>query len=159
MPVTACDVLPTFVALAVVPPPLPAGVEGGSFAPVLRDPSGRGTIVRPREELVFHFPHYDMGNGGPATAILFGGYKLVRNYETGTRRLYDLERDPGESRDLAATQSGKLVELTARLDAYLASVNAQMAAKNPHYDPTKAPAADEGPPRKGGKAGKRRNDK
>lgn len=158
VPVTACDLLPTFAALAGVTAPMPPGVEGGSLVPVLRDPAGRGAVVRARAELVFHFPHYDLGNGGPATAILLGGYKLVRNYETGARRLFDLERDPGESHDLAAAQPEKLAELTARLDAYLKEVNAQMAAKNPNYDPSKAPSPDADRARKGGKAGKRRNE-
>ncbi len=158
-PVTACDVLPTLVALAGVTAPVPSAVEGGSLVPILHDPAGRGTVARPREELVFHFPHYDLGNGGPATAIMLGGYKLVRNYETGARRLYELERDPSETHDLAAAQPEKLAELTARLDAYLKAVSAQMAVKNPSYDPATAPAADDARARPGGKGGKKRNDK
>lgn len=158
VPVTACDILPTFAALAGVPTPLPKEVEGGSLIPVLRDPAGRGAVNRTREELVFHFPHYDLGNGGPATAILLRGYKMVRNYETGTRRLYDLERDPGESRDLAAIQPEKMAELTTRLDTYLQGVKAQMVVKNPNYDPSTAPSPENDRARKGGKAGKKRND-
>jgi arylsulfatase A len=142
VPVTACDVLPTVAALAGATAPLPSGVEGGSLVDVLRDPAGRGIIARKRAELVFHFPHYDLGNGGPATAILLGGFKLVRNYETGTRRLYELERDPGEAHDLAKTMPEKVAELEARLDAYLKEVSAQMAANNPDYDPAKAPAPE-----------------
>ncbi len=157
VPVTACDLLPTVAALAGSPAPLRAGVEGGSLVEVLRDPAGRGVVTRAREELVFHFPHYDLGNGGPATAILLKGFKLVRNYETGTRRLYELEQDPGEARDLAPTMPEKLAELDARLDAYLQQVNAQMAAKNPDYDPAKVPAADGNDrPRQGGRGGRKR---
>jgi arylsulfatase A len=159
VPVTGCDLLPTIVTLAGTTAPLPAGVEGGSLVPVLRDPAGRGTVRRVREELVFHFPHYDLGNGGPATAILLGGFKLVRNYETGTRRLFELERDPGETRDLASRMPEKVNELTARLDAYLKEINAQMAARNPNYDPAKASAADsDNRARKGGKGGRKQND-
>ncbi len=158
VPVAGFDLLPTIAALAGSTAPPPAGVEGGNLAPVLRDPAGRGVVRRPREELVFHFPHYDLGNGGPATAILAGGYKLVRNYETGTRRLFELERDPGESRDLSSAQPEKLAELTGRLDAYLKAVNAQMAVKNSNFDPAKAPSAEDDRARKGGKAGKKRND-
>lgn len=159
VPVTACDVLPTFAALAGLNVPLPEGVEGGSLVPVLRDPAGRGNVARAREELVFHFPHYDLGNGGPATAIVLGGFKLVRNYEAGTRRLYELERDPGESRDLAAAQPDRVAALSDRLEAYLRDVNAQLAARNPDYDPAKAPSPEDDRARKGGKAGKRRNEK
>lgn len=155
VPVTAMDLLPTVLELAQVKAPLPAGVEGGSLAGVLRDPAGKGAVKRPREELVFHFPHYDLGNGGPATAILLGGYKLIRNYETGTRRLFDLERDPGEAHDLAKSQPEKVAELDARLTAYLKDVNAQLATKNPDYDPAKAGEASMDD-RRGGKGGKRR---
>ena len=153
VPVTACDMLPTIVELAGVKTALPAAVEGGSLAAVLRDEAGRGTVIRSREELVFHFPHYDMGNGGPATAILLGGYKLVRNYEKKTRRLFELKQDPGEERDLATKLPDKVAELDARLTAYLKDVTAQMAQPNPSYDPSKAddPNADD---RRGGKGGK-----
>ena len=158
VPVTACDVLPTIAELAGVRAALPAAVEGGSLAAVLRDQAGRGNVQRSREELVFHFPHYDMGNGGPATAILLGGYKLVRNYEKKTQRLFDLENDPGEERDLAAKLPEKAAELDARLTRYLNAVAAQLAQPNPNYDPTKAdnPSADDRRGGKGGKQGKKR---
>ena len=158
VPVTACDVLPTIAELAGVRAALPAAVEGGSLAAVLRDQVGRGNVQRSREELVFQFPHYDMGNGGPATAILLGGYKLVRNYEKKTQRLFDLENDPGEERDLAAKLPEKAAELDARLTRYLNAVAAQLAQPNPNYDPTKAdnPSADDRRGGKGGKQGKKR---
>ena len=158
VPVTACDILPTIAALAELPAPLPAAVEGGSLANVLRDPAGQGVVVRQREELVFHFPHYDLGNGGPATAIFWGNYKLIRNYEKNSRRLYDLERDPSEAHDLAAKLPEITDKLTARLDAYLKDVNAQMALPNPNYDPSQAedPGVDERRGGKGGKQGKKR---
>ncbi|MBL9187555.1 MAG: sulfatase-like hydrolase/transferase [Opitutaceae bacterium] len=160
VPVTAYDILPTIAAFAGVTTPLPPAVEGGSLVAVLRDTQGRGAVARKREELVFHFPHYDLGNGGPATAILLGGYKLVRNYEKKTLQLFDLERDPGEERDLAASMPDKTAELDARLTAYLKDVTAQMARPNPNYEPAKDDnsAADERRG-KGGKQGKKRNDK
>ncbi|MCX6956724.1 MAG: sulfatase-like hydrolase/transferase [Verrucomicrobia bacterium] len=158
VPVTACDLLPTIAEFAQVKTTLPAGIEGGSLAAVLRDSAGRGTVTRLREELVFHFPHYDLGNGGPATAIMLGHYKLIRNYERNTRRLYDLEGDPAEAHDLAAKLPEKTAELDARLSAYLKEVGAQMAKPNPDYDPAKAddPNADDRRGGKGGKQGKKR---
>lgn len=154
VPVTACDVLPTIAELAAVRAPLPPGIEGGSLVPLLRDAAGRGVVTRSREELVFHFPHYDLGNGGPASAILIGQYKLIRHYETGARRLFDLEHDPAEARDLSAAMPEKRAELDARLTAYLKAISAQLAAPNPNYDPSKAPAADEPGERRGGQGGK-----
>lgn len=139
-PVTACDLLPTLSHLAALPGPLPADVEGGDLTPVLHDSRGRGSVTRPREELVFHFPHYDLGNGGPATAIIAGQFKLIRNYETGAIRLFDLADDPAEAHDLAGKLPDRAAELGTRLTAYLVAVKAQMAVPNPDYDPAKASA-------------------
>lgn len=158
VPVTGCDILPTLTELAGVAGPLPREVEGGSLVPVLRDPAGQVPVVRPREELVFHFPHYDLGNGGPATAILVGREKLVRSYETGSRRLFDLENDPGERHDLAAQRPERVAELTARLDRYLREINAQLAVPNPAYDPASAPAADDPRGRRAGAADRKRRE-
>ncbi|MEN9632434.1 MAG: hypothetical protein RL077_838, partial [Verrucomicrobiota bacterium] len=152
VPVTACDILPTISALADVKAPLPAGVEGGSLVTVLQDPAGKGVVTRAREELVFHFPHYDLGNGGPATAIVLGGYKLIRNYEKASRRLYELENDPAEAHDLAAKLPEKTAELDARLTAYLKDVSAQMAKPNPDFRPGEGPdPSSTNDPKKGGR--------
>jgi arylsulfatase A len=156
VPVTTCDILPTIAELAGVPTPLPPAVEGGSLVAVLRDPAGRGTVKRRREELVFHFPHYDLGNGGPATAILLGGFKLVRSAEKKTVRLFDLERDPGEKNDLVAKMPAMAADLDARLTKYLKDVSAQMAKPNPNYDSSKAADAGSENRRKEKGSGKKR---
>lgn len=142
------DIFPTVAALAGITKPLPEGIEGGSLAAVLRD-AGKGAVKRPREEFVVHFPHYDKDPAGPASAILLGDFKLVRIYETGALRLYNIAQDPGERRDLSAEMPEKAKDLDARLTAYLDSVDAQMPVPNPNYDPAKPVEA-----RRGG--GKRR---
>ena len=130
------DIFPTVAALADITKPLPAGVEGGSLAAVLRD-AGKGVVKRPREEFVVHFPHYDKDPSGPASAILLGDFKLIRTYETGAPRLYNIAQDPGERRDLASEMPEKTTALDARLTAYLESVHAQMPVPNPNFDPSK----------------------
>ena len=140
------DIFPTIAALAGITKPLPDGVEGGSIAAVLRN-AGKGDVKRPREEFVVHFPHYDKDSAGPAYAILLGDFKLVRIYETGALRLYNIAQDPGERRDLAAEMPDKTSDLDRRLSVYLDSVHAQMPAPNPSYDPSKPMDA----PRSGGK--------
>lgn len=151
-PATAMDVLPTIAELAVLAGPLPASVEGGSLVPLWREAKTAPAVRRPREELVFHFPHYDLSNGGPATALLVGQWKLVKNYEAKSLRLFDLARDPAERRDVAASHAELVQELNARLVAYLKTVGAQLPQPNPNYDPT-APRQEETPPRRGGGAG------
>lgn len=147
------DLFPTIAELARVSGLLPKGVEGGSFASVLAN-AGNGAVKRPREEYVVHFPHYDKDAIGPASAILLGDFKLIRVYETGALELFNIAKDPGERRDLAQQMPDKVKELDQRLTDYLASVNAQMPAINPNYDPGK-PTAE---PKRGGKGkGGRKN--
>lgn len=131
--VSATDIFPTFAALAGVKEPLPATVEGGNLAPLLRS-GGAGKVARPREEFVVHFPHYDKNPQGPASSILLGNYKLTHLYETGANRLFDLASDPGEMNDLAPRMPERVAELSARLTAYLRAVNANMPSMNPNYD-------------------------
>ena len=98
---------------------------------------GTATVKRPREEFVVHFPHYDKDAIGPASAILLGDFKLIRVYETGGLKLFNIAKDPGERDDLAQEMPDKAKELNQRLSDYLTAVNAQMPTANPNYDPSK----------------------
>ena len=122
---TMVDLLPTIAELAGADLAGIRGIEGGSLAPVFRDPAA-GLIRRPREAFVVHFPHYDKDPSGPASAIYLGDFKLVRLYETGALRLFDLARDPTESRDLALSSPSKASELDQRLAESLREVGAAM---------------------------------
>jgi len=133
----AADLFPTIAELAHVKAPLPAGIEGGSLAPVLTH-SGAGEVKRAREELVFHFPHYDMDDYGPSSAILLGNYKLIHFYAGDTRQLFDLQNDIAEQHDLAKELPEKVKELDTKLTAYLKDVGGQLPTANPDFDPAKA---------------------
>lgn len=141
--VASVDLLPTIAELANVKTPLPASIEGGSLASVLRG-DGKAAVKRPREEMIFHFPHYDLDNDGPATVMVLGNLKAYKSYESGELRLYDLSKDLGERNDLAKQMPDKAAELDRRLTDYLKSINAQMPTANPNYDPSKAPANNNG---------------
>jgi arylsulfatase A len=134
--VTQTDLYPTIMELAGAKAALPSGLEGGSFAGVLKN-GGVGEVKRPREVFVVHFPHYDKDAQGPASAIYVGDMKLIRAYETAALKLFNLASDPGERRDLASQQPEQVKELDARLTAYLTSVTAQMPKPNPAYDDSK----------------------
>ena len=131
--VVGVDLFPTLCELGGVSHPLPAGIEGGSITSLLS--GGKGVVERPREELVFHFPHYQSGDG-PHSAIMLGDYKLIKLYETDEVRLFDLSKDIGEENDLAGRKPEVVAKLHDRLNAYLASVDAQMPQPNPYYDPS-----------------------
>ena len=120
---SACDLLPTLAELAGVAK-WPAEVEGGSLAGVLRG-RGVGTVARPHEAFVVHFPHYDL-QSTPASAIFLDDWKLIRSYETDTVQLFDVTADPEERHDLAAKEPKVVADLQKRLDAYLRSIDAGM---------------------------------
>lgn len=143
--VSATDLLPTFAELAGVKEPLPKSIEGGSFAGVLKN-GGNGTVRRPREEFVVHFPHYDKDAIGPASAIYLGDWKLIHIYETGEKKLFDLSKDMTERNDLAKSQAQKVAELDQKLMAYLKAVDAQMPNVN-----LNVPVGQRPPEKKGGK--------
>lgn len=131
------DVFSTLAELAHVSEPLPKGLEGGSLVPVLIQ-AGSGTVKRPCEEFIVHFPHYDKDAIGPASAILLGDFKLIHAYESGALSLFNIAKDPGERCDLAADMPDRVKELAARLTEYLATMHAQMPLPNPAYDATKS---------------------
>jgi len=150
--VVGYDFFPTFCDWAAVPTSkLPRDIEGGSLAGLLA--TGRGKVTRQREELVFHFPHYQSGDG-PHSALFLGNYKVMKFYETGRLALFDIQADPSEQTDLSSQMPAKTAELDMRLVKYLRKVDAQMAVPNPDYDPNRAPVA-----RKGGGRGKDGNTK
>ena len=157
--VVGYDFYPTYCEWAGIPASkLPTDIEGGSIVGLLDD--GKGTVKRKREEMVFHFPHYQ-GGDGPHSALFFGNHKLMKFYEDGRLALFDIKADISEQNDLSQAMPQKVKELDSLLVRYLLDVDALMAVPNPQYDPSKAPDA-----RKGGggrnkrkKEGNRKNGK
>ncbi|MEZ5944302.1 MAG: sulfatase [Planctomycetaceae bacterium] len=141
------DLYPTFCEWAGVPASkLPRELEGGSIVNLLDD--GQGTVKRQREEMVFHFPHYQ-GGDGPHSALFLGNLKLMKFYEDGRLALFDLDEDISEQNDLSQQMPEKVKELDGLLVTYLAEVDAQMATLNPDYDPAAPPVQRERSDRKG----------
>lgn len=99
--------------------------------------------------MIFHFPHYQ-GGDGPHSALFLGNYKLMKFYEDGRFALFDITADISEQHDLAKQMPNKVTELDTLLVKYLQAVDAQMAVANPQYDPSQEPVV-----RKGGKGGGR----
>lgn len=131
------DLFPTVAELARLREPLPTGIEGGSLAKVLQS-DGRGAVQRSREAFVIHFPHYDKDELGPVSSILLGNFKLIRVYETGAMRLFDIVKDPAERHDLAVQMPEMARQLDRQLSNYLRAVDAQVPTVNLNYDPSNA---------------------
>jgi arylsulfatase A len=130
-PVAGYDLLPTFYELAAGRKSLPSDIDGGSFDDLLHS-AGTGTVKRALPGLVFHRPHL------PAlshSAFRVGDLKLVVNWRTGEKELFDLSKDIREARNLAAMMPEKSEEMFTQLSGYLKTVNAETLAELP---PSKA---------------------
>ena len=148
--VTGSDLYPTFCEWAGVE--IGHKIDGTSLATILG--GNQSPLDRHVSSLLFHKPHYGRGpTQTPATAIIAGDYKLIRDYENDRHHLFNLAKDLGEKNDLAKANPEKLETMIAMMDARLASVNAQMIGPNPDYDPTAEPPARRGP-RGGGQGGR-----
>lgn len=126
-PVISTDFFPTLVELAGADASVARTAQDGvSLVPLLKGSSGWR-----RDSLFWHYPHYwNVGKVSPYSVVRIGDWKLIRFYETGREELYDVHDDVGEAHDLALVSDfhTKRTELSARLDAWLKDVGAQMPA-------------------------------
>ena len=123
-PVITPDIPATILDLTGAAAERSQPMDGVSLAAALRG----GTLDR--DALYWHYPHYHPGGATPYTAVRSGDWRLVRFYEDGRSELYDLRTDEGETTDLAAREPARAAALEAKLDAWLASVNAQLPTPN-----------------------------
>jgi len=111
-PVTHLDVAPTVLELAGQPKPY-AGLRGLSLAPLLSEaaPASAPRLVGVRMDRRTWFRKSDRQRGAQNVAVRDGAWKGVWNVDVDGFELYDLKSDPGEQRDLSASQP----ELARRL--------------------------------------------
>jgi arylsulfatase A-like enzyme len=129
-PVIGMDFYPTILDMIGAPLKPEQHQDGVSLKPLLL---GQGSI--PDRSLYWHYPHYHRTT--PYGAIQSGDYKLIEFYEDGRRELYDLNKDPFEQNNLAASSPEKVDELWRNLKLWRRDVGAQMMELNPDYTPEK----------------------
>lgn len=130
--VVGWDLFPTFCDILGIDQ-LPANLDGGSFLSVLKN-GGAGSVQRPVEGMVWHWPRYVEGKGGyPSTAIIKDSLKYIYSYEFEEEYLYNIEKDIAETTLLNAVYPQKLAEMRALMNNYLTSVNAGLPSPNPNY--------------------------
>ncbi len=135
VPVIGMDIYRTILEAVGVKAGADKGVDSVSLVPLLRQTGGLK-----RDELFWHYPHYQhyqLGGATPYGAIHKGDYKLIEFFDDMRVELYNLREDIGEQHDLAAKMPARVEELRARLHAWRKEVGAQMPTRNPTYDPAK----------------------
>ena len=110
--VSLLDVVPTALELLGVPPP--PELAGRSLRPLLA-----GAQLAPRPAFAEGFA-FD----ARLQAVLDGELKAIRDLTSGRVALFDLEDDPAEQRDLAASRPDDAARLRALLDATLGAAPA-----------------------------------
>lgn len=130
-PVVSYDYAPTIAEVAGVAKGKLPTMDGRSFKTLLR-----GRRSGPRD-VFWHYPHYSPQLGRPAAAIRNGDDKLILFFEGGKVELYNLKKDIGESKDLAAELPAKAAAMRKRLEEWLVRTGAQIPTKNPSYDPAR----------------------
>lgn len=125
VPVTGTDIFPTVCALSGSKQAASVQLDGASLLPLFTNASPSGWK---RKLLYWHFPYYhpDFVDTRPQSAVREGNYKLIYFYETRQAELYDLRRDPGETRNLSAAMPLKTRQMTADLLNELQNVNARL---------------------------------
>ena len=120
------DLYPTLLDLAGLPARPSQHVDGVSLAPLLQGGDGE-----PHPALYWHFPHYHGSGNTPSGAIRKGPLKLIEWFDDDRVELYDLARDPGESRDLASDRPADTARLRAELVQWRLDVGADMPRVRP----------------------------
>ena len=131
VPVTSTDFYPTMLEMAGLPLKPLQHQDGESLVPVLK-----GILPPDERPIYWHYPHYSNQGGEPGSAIRKGKYKLIQLFEEDRTELYDLEADPGETRDLAEAMPGKVAEMQSLLQIWRQSLGAKMPDPNPAYLPS-----------------------
>lgn len=127
-PVTGTDLLATLSCWAGAPA---EHAESEDLSPLL---CGNDLKFTRKSELLFHSPHYGRGPlQKPQTALISGNWKLLKDWETDSLQLFNLENDLGEHMDLSSVEPAKLSQLTERLNKRLKETNAQRPENNPNY--------------------------
>ncbi len=139
--VSVVDVMPTFLDVAGLP--APAGISGRSL--LAAEPAGAPRPVfshaRPERERVPELPAElaeRLVEKGLIDAVRVPPHKLVAwPTSDGGRalQLFDLESDPGETRDVAAEQPRRVQALGALLEQWRASTRVAQAAAAPALSP------------------------
>ncbi len=108
------DLLPTLVEIAGGK--VPSGIDGVSLGPLLANPAASW----PTREIYFVRREGGVRYAGlTIEAVLNGDYKLVHNLPTQQLELFNLDKDPGETTNLAEKEPKVFREMVAQLQRHV----------------------------------------
>jgi arylsulfatase A len=131
-PATTIDLHPTLIELTTATSPVQQPRDGVSLAALLSDPAA----PLQRDSLYWHLPHYH--HSTPASAIRRGNWKLIEFFEDDSVELYQLDRDIGETQNVASENPAVAQEMQDALASWRKEVGAQIPTVNPSFDPQRA---------------------
>jgi hypothetical protein len=107
-------------------------IDGVSLMPLLRGEMASGQLAE--RALYWDYPHYGNQGGAPASAVREGKWKLIEWREGERLELFDLEADPGESRNAANEHADIVRRLREVLGAWREDVKVIIPSQNPRFD-------------------------
>lgn len=144
--VNGLDFYPTILSMAGIKKPEGKNLDGANLQPLLTGALDDSSLVldqhgKPRTEMIWHYPH-----GKNQSTIRTGDFKLIRNYDTESKKAPALELyrlvdtkdgksarvDIEEAKNLAAEQPEKAAEMNARLTEILTEMKASLPYWNPN---------------------------
>ncbi|HBE43435.1 MAG TPA: sulfatase, partial [Bacteroidales bacterium] len=120
LPVSSIDFLPTICSVTGTPLPPDRIIDGRDISPVLY-----GKKMK-RIPLYWHFPHYRVNDIVPYSIIRDGDWKLIKWYEGKPFELYNLKKDPSETRNLSSINNSRVRKLNNKLEKWLIETEAKM---------------------------------
>lgn len=124
-PVISTDCYPTLLEVAGVSPTPDHPLDGKSLVPLFTQSPGFA-----RDSLCFHYPNYAFHKQNRlGSAIREGNYKLIKYYDDDSLELYDLGKDIGETKNLAAQSPELASRLADQLDQWLRERDARLPVR------------------------------
>jgi arylsulfatase A len=134
-PVSGIDLFPTILDYTGTAIPEDLLIDGKNLRPLFGGRKTSPEKIRSGEALFWHYPHY-RGRQAPFSIILKGKWKLIRQYAPEYRyQLYDLEADPSEQTDLAASHADLVKELSGDLDLWIRQTGAKLPIPDTNLKP------------------------
>lgn len=94
-------------------------MDGKSFVPLLKNPS----LKEEERIFIWHFPNKWISKDGPGinykSAIRKGDWKLIYNMRDGSKELYNIKNDIGETKNLSTQHPDKVKALSSLLSQQL----------------------------------------